>query len=360
MTLKLGRHTLLSSSQASRFTKDFFTAYCQGLAKAGLAKTSEATAVVFATHSNFYGFPVPASLFRGVVPERHKELVDSSLNNVDPADDTVRIRPPVDKAIGPFVSHFNSLRALRPLGEARKGDLPIDSPFNPNGFHFGKVQPPEIFLETKESGMTLSFLYNLFPLAPFHALLVPDRKANRPQYINDIGQLTFIWEFIYQARDPNLRIGYNSLGAHASVNQFHYQLFYNTTTWRPPIETLVEAMPKGVNVMNDWPLRQTTVFKGIGKETSLNEVFYCLKQLHAAAQKNPNTIAYNLYIMPEAIVLLPRAHQSTYADYLNTAGAFTSGPAFAETTGYWFVTTEAQQQNLTEAQIRQAYEIISL
>ena len=75
-------------------------------------------------------------------------------------------------------------------------------------------------------GIHFDLYYNKYPFVELHCLLVPERENCLPQFhLQEMH--TFIWQLVKQlaAGLPGLRIGYNALGAFASVNHLHYQLF---------------------------------------------------------------------------------------------------------------------------------------
>jgi GDP-D-glucose phosphorylase len=66
---------------------------------------------------------------------------------------------------------------------------------------------------------------NASPLAEGHGLLTLHTSACLPQVLNR-RLLTLALRFAALSARPDLRVGYNSLGAFASVNHFHMHIFY--------------------------------------------------------------------------------------------------------------------------------------
>jgi hypothetical protein len=122
---------------------------------------------------------------------------------------------------------FNPVRALRP---ARASNVLFDGirrPFEANKFNFNKVfLRPEILWEDYWQQTRLRVLYNKFPVVPYHLIIVPDPHQQLPQYLTATYH-DMMWQLLLQqqTRLPGLGIGYNSLGACASVNQLHFQGF---------------------------------------------------------------------------------------------------------------------------------------
>ena len=126
---------------------------------------------------------------------------------------------------GPWQVMFNPIRALRP---PRISEMKFDTllrPFDPTGFHFNKpFLAREVLWEGELSGKPARLLYNKFPFARLHGLLVPDPQRQTPQYLNpDLHG--WAWNLCAQSGVPGLCLGYNSYGAGASVNHLHFQSF---------------------------------------------------------------------------------------------------------------------------------------
>lgn len=126
---------------------------------------------------------------------------------------------------GPWEVMFNPLRALRPprsSGQAFEGLL---RPFDPAGFHFNKpFLAKEVLWEGLLAGKPARLLYNKFPFARLHGLLVPEPARELPQTLTP--ELHgWAWHLCAHAGTRGLCLGYNSHGAGASVNHLHFQSF---------------------------------------------------------------------------------------------------------------------------------------
>jgi diadenosine tetraphosphate (Ap4A) HIT family hydrolase len=129
---------------------------------------------------------------------------------------------------GPWEMLFNPIRALRP---PRTSGLQFDSllcPFNPDGFHFNRpFLAKEIFWDGELAGKPARLLYNKFPFARLHGLLVPEPLRQLPQYLSP--ELHgWAWELCAHTGVQGFCLGYNSTGAGASVNHLHFQSFVQT------------------------------------------------------------------------------------------------------------------------------------
>jgi hypothetical protein len=98
-------------------------------------------------------------------------------------------------------------------------------PFDRAGFHFNKpFLAKEIFWQGELAGRAACMLYNKFPFARLHGLLVPDPLTELPQYLSE-SMHHWAWEVCTASGISGLCLGYNSQGAGASVNHLHFQSF---------------------------------------------------------------------------------------------------------------------------------------
>lgn len=130
---------------------------------------------------------------------------------------------------GPWNVMFNPIRALRPpriSGMTFEGLL---RPFDPAGFHFNKpFLAKEVLWEGELAGKPVRLLYNKFPFARLHGLLVPEPLREAPQFLAP--ELHgWAWDLCARSGVPGLSLGYNSYGAGASVNHLHFQSFVQTS-----------------------------------------------------------------------------------------------------------------------------------
>lgn len=217
------------------------------------------------------------------------------------------------RAAGPWEIRFNPLRALRPArASGLKATGVVPPPFDPDGFHFNKpFLQPEVLWEGVLLRRQLRLLYNKFPFAPLHGLLVPEPDRARPQLLDQEMHL-FAWHLAEAlgACLPGLRLSYNSYGAHASVNHLHFQLC--VAEQHLPVESAdwqhsggPTAYPSPCRVF-DAPL----------------EAWFQLGRLH-----RDNT-PYNLVYAPDRLYCLPRLPQGQ-----RLRAAWCSGHAWYEMAG---------------------------
>lgn len=128
---------------------------------------------------------------------------------------------------GPWRIQFNPIRALRPPRASGGKVEGLHRPFDASGFHFNKpFLAKEVLWEGDLAGKPARLLYNKFPFAPLHGLLVPAPLGELPQWLSP--ELHgWAWDVTAELGEtlPGFGLAYNSLGAQASVNHLHFQSF---------------------------------------------------------------------------------------------------------------------------------------
>jgi hypothetical protein len=126
---------------------------------------------------------------------------------------------------GPWQVMFNPIRALRPPRISGQKFGGLRRPFDAAGFHFNKAfLARETLWQGELGGKPARLLYNKFPFAGLHGLLVPEPQRGLPQWLTP--ELHgWAWDLVRQSGIPGLCLGYNSNGAGASVNHLHFQSF---------------------------------------------------------------------------------------------------------------------------------------
>lgn len=126
---------------------------------------------------------------------------------------------------GPWNVAFNPIRALRPPRLSSQKFVGLLRAFDPAGFHFNKsFLAKEVLWQGELAGKPARLLYNKFPFARLHGLLVPEPQRELPQILTP--ELHgWAWHLCAHSGVPGLCLGYNSYGAGASVNHLHFQSF---------------------------------------------------------------------------------------------------------------------------------------
>ncbi|KAL6760859.1 hypothetical protein V8C86DRAFT_3188282, partial [Haematococcus lacustris] len=159
-----------------------------------------------------------------------------------------------------FVAQLNEGRASK----KRPTEIVVDQvcqPFDPAKFHFGKAVPSEALLQFESivpsaatslgcnsqdsftpqarEPATLPLLFDSAPVTPSsnlvlinvspieygHVLLVPRTLQHLPQQLKADLVLTAL-HFAHEAGNPHFNVGYNSLGAYATINHLHFQAYF--------------------------------------------------------------------------------------------------------------------------------------
>ncbi|GBM21022.1 GDP-D-glucose phosphorylase 1 [Araneus ventricosus] len=134
-----------------------------------------------------------------------------------------------------FIVQLNIKRAI----ERRTPQLVSDiiMPFDKDKFHFGKVnekevlfmiQPQHWFESKPESNKEIykhALIINVSPLEFGHSLLIPCIDKFCPQVLN-FDAIRLAVEMMLISSDSYFRLGFNSLGAYASVNHLHFHAYY--------------------------------------------------------------------------------------------------------------------------------------
>lgn len=224
-----------------------------------------------------------------------------------------RLQQATHRQAGPWLLQFNHLRSFRPPRMSDERVTRLRKPFDPAGFHFNKpFLRKEILWEGELQGLHTRWLYNKFPFAPLHTLLVMAPEEQRAQYLAEADHHA-VWSLAGSLGEglPGLGFGYNAYGAYSSVNHQHLQGFVRDGDVYP-LELDCWAHNGGDR---SYPL-------ACRRHDSADAAWASIAALHAA-----NT-PYNLLYRPGRCYVLPRAFQGSYrhADW-------TGGFAWSELAG---------------------------
>lgn len=238
---------------------------------------------------------------------------------------------------GPWALSFNPIRALRP---PRMSGTKLDRllrPFDPAGFHFNKAfLAREVFWEGELAGKPARLLYNKFPFARLHGLLVPEPARELPQYLTP--ELHgWAWEVcsLAGAAVPGFCLAYNSFGALASVNHLHFQSFVLDAPL--PVQDPAFAHNGGELA---YPL-------SCRRFADAAEAWFHLDELHQ--QGTP----YNLVYAADCLHVLARAPQGS-----RVAASWNAGFGWSDLAGAITLFSRDEFERLSEAEI--AAEIANL
>ncbi|XP_074592551.1 GDP-L-galactose phosphorylase 2-like [Curcuma longa] len=162
-----------------------------------------------------------------------------------------------------FIAHLIEGRDLK----KRPTEFRIDEvlqPFDQNKFSFTKIGQEEVLFRFEESDNDNAsespnvIAINVSPIGYGHVLLIPRVLDCLPQRIDKESFLLAV-SMAKEANTPYFRVGYNSLGAFATINHLHFQAFYLAETFaveKAPIQTIA-TLKTGVRISQlvDYPVR---------------------------------------------------------------------------------------------------------
>jgi len=233
---------------------------------------------------------------------------------------------------GPWEVQFNQLRSFRPKRITTQVPQTLHVPFDEASFHFNKpFMQKEAFWAGKLCGHYATLYYNKYPFADFHGLLVPERESCLPQFLTEAHHC-YVWEVTQEMSLTldGVGFGYNSLGAFASVNHLHFQMF---------------VKPAGLPVMNaDWQHNggKTAYPASCAAFDTPAAAWEYLSGLH---EKNT---PYNLLYSKARLYVFPRQKQGCY-----TQADWTSGFAWLEMAGGMITFNRESYLNLDQKIISQ-------
>lgn len=221
---------------------------------------------------------------------------------------------------------FNPVRALRPERMSRERVEGIMRPFDARGFHFNKpFLDKEVLWRGELAGKPARLLYNKFPFAPLHGLLVPEPEQERPQFLTP-EMHDWAWHVAGAAASAIAGFGlaYNSYGAFASVNHLHFQSFVRDAPL--PAQAGAAVYPLAAQRHRD-----------------TREAWFHLDALHRAGT------AYNLIYDGDGLLLIPRARQGEVA-----LESWSGGFGWSEMAGVFAVSCRDDFATLDGAALRAA------
>ncbi len=243
-----------------------------------------------------------------------------------------RLQATETRHVGPWEVQFNQLRSFRPKRITTQVPQTLHVPFDETGFHFNKpFMQKEAFWAGKLSGRHATLYYNKYPFVDFHGLLVPERASCLPQFLTEAHH-HYLWQATHELSHTleGVGFGYNSLGAFASVNHLHFQMF---------------VKPSGLPVMAaEWRHNggSTPYPTQCAAFDTAAAAWEFLSDLH---QKNT---PYNLLYSAGRLYVFPRQKQGCYAQ-----PDWTSGFTWHELAGGMITFNRESYANLDQATIAQ-------
>nr|GMD90816.1 gdp-L-galactose phosphorylase 1 [Ipomoea batatas] len=197
-----------------------------------------------------------------------------------------------------FIAQLNEGRHLKKRPTEFRVDKVLQ-PFDGNKFNFTKSSPSVVAI-------------NVSPIEYGHVLLIPKVLECLPQRI-DRDSFLLALHMAEEAANPYFRLGYNSLGAFATINHLHFQAYYLAVPF--PIEKAptrkITTADSGVKISEilNYPVRGLLFEGGSTLEHLANVVSnscICLQE---------NNIPYNVLIsdLGKRVFLLPQCYAEKQA-----------------------------------------------
>ncbi|KAJ4725150.1 GDP-L-galactose phosphorylase 1-like protein [Melia azedarach] len=226
-----------------------------------------------------------------------------------------------------FIAQLNEGRHLKKRPTEFRVDKVLQ-PFDGNKFNFTKVGQEEVLFqfEASEDGEVQFFpnapvdvenspsvvAINVSPIEYGHVLLIPRILDCLPQRIDRDSFLLALYMAV-EAGNPYFRLGYNSLGAFATINHLHFQAYYLAVPFpieKAPTKKIITSNG-GVKISEllNYPVRGL-VFEGGNSmqdlSNTVSDACICLQD---------SNIAYNVLISDcgKRIFLLPQCYAEKQA-----------------------------------------------
>ena len=182
-------------------------------------------------------------------------------------------------------------------------------------------------------------LYNKFPFADYHALLVIEPEQQLPQLLTrDVHDLVMMACEQFAAGMPQIGIGYNAFGAAASVNHLHLQLYARSSA-QYPIESSQWQHNGGEQ---RYPL-------DCRRFHDHDEAWHYIAHLHAANK------AYNLIYRPDSVYVIIRKMQGHF-----TCSEKLAGIGWSDVAGSVTVFTQDDFEHVDTAFLLSEYRKVAL
>ncbi|XP_020194553.1 GDP-L-galactose phosphorylase 2 isoform X1 [Aegilops tauschii subsp. strangulata] len=231
-----------------------------------------------------------------------------------------------------FVAQLNEGRHLKKRPTEFRVDRVLQ-PFDSAKFNFTKVGQEEALFQFENSGSDDSYFLrsaaatvadrapnvvaiNVSPIEYGHVLLIPRVLDHLPQRIDQESFLLAL-HMAAEAASPYFRLGYNSLGAFATINHLHFQAYYLTVPF-PVEKAATQRIPlaeggikSGVKVskLMNYPVRGLVFEEG----NTLNDLANLVSS--ACIWLQDNNVPYNVLISDSGrkIFLFPQCYAEKQA-----------------------------------------------
>lgn len=233
-----------------------------------------------------------------------------------------------------------SLIEGRAPGKRRQPDemLSLRMPFDPLKFNFTKIEPNELLFKVKYGDLEHSVLVNKSPIEFCSSLLVPSLEQCLPQVLTD-ESLSLAIQVLALSDHQSLRLGFNSLGAMASVNHQHWHIYYFF------YKLTIEDLPVKDNVLQGWPIPAIVFELNELSDEHISDVV-CRAMKIVTFSINAG-IAHNLFLSRTASGSI-RLFIWLVEPRFGAKNDLNINPAFCEFSGYFICKTTEMFSNIDE------------
>ncbi|VAI29091.1 unnamed protein product [Triticum turgidum subsp. durum] len=276
-----------------------------------------------------------------------------------------------------FVAQLNEGRHLKKRPTEFRVDRVLQ-PFDSAKFNFTKVGQEEVLFQFENSGSDDSYFLRsaavtvadrapnvVSPIEYGHVLLIPRVLDHLPQRIDQESFLLAL-HMAAEAASPYFRLGYNSLGAFATINHLHFQAYYLTVPF-PVEKAATQRIPlaeggikSGVKVskLMNYPVRGLVFEKGY----TLNDLANVVSS--ACIWLQDNNVPYNVLISDSGrkIFLFPQcyAEKQALGDVSQELLDTQVNPAVWEISGHIVLKRRDDYEEASEASAWRLLAVVSL
>lgn len=283
---------------------------------------------------------------------------------------------PVEGLYG-FIAQLNEGRATKKRPTEFRVDQVVQ-PFDENKFNFLKAYAKEVLFQFDADALDEScfeeaaytgespdlVLINVSPIEYGHVLLVPRVMDKLPQLVTPETMLLAI-QFAAAADNRYFRVGYNSLGAYATINHLHFQAYYLEAPY--PVERAPTAPLEGLK-NNGYGVKVLQLAKYPVRGFVFEMTSDLLEMARFVAQTCMNmqkaNIPHNLLICDcgARVFLWPQCYAERQAKGLVPEEILASGvnPAAFEIAGHMVLKTRPDYETMTEERAWRMLEQVSM
>lgn len=249
-----------------------------------------------------------------------------------------------------LMAQLNPLRGQ--LRRRPQETVGLKMPFDDKLFNFIRVSDtPELLCQVNIPNCIHDYfiLINNSPIEFASSLLIADASLKLPQILT-LDSIVAAVSLALASQSPDIKLGFNSLGAAASVNHQHWHLYYQRT--QVPLQT-IDASDDGL--LSNW-LIPAYVIQLSPHDTSDTVMKACEKVMKIASKCLDSEISHNLFIcksesMKVRLFFMPR--KQNLARIKDDMGLIA---AFCEFSGFFICKTQDDYDSIDEERVRKLFD----